>query len=75
MTCSRPLRDNHAPHLVEGLGIGEHLLHDLPRLVALRRADDKLLNLLELVDPAGWGTSKKAHVNPLVETILLTREM
>ena len=39
-----------AEQLAELLGVADHLLQRLPRLVVVRRGDHELLNLLELVD-------------------------
>ena len=38
-------------HLVKRLCIAQHLLHDLPRRIALGGGDDKLLNLFKLMNP------------------------
>lgn len=40
-------------HLVEVFCILQHLIHDLPAVIAFRATDYKLFNLLKLMDPAG----------------------
>ncbi len=69
-----PTKEDIKNLLAEGLGIVDHLVHDLPALIVVRGGDHKLFHLLELVDaedasgvaPMGSDLRKYKHdlVNP-----------